>query len=188
MLIGVDEAGRGPLAGNVCAAAVILDPSKPILGLADSKKLTAKKRDELYDLIIANSYAYHISYASVAEIDQLNILQATLLAMSRAILPIQHLADEVIVDGNKTPPVQNIKISSLVRGDSLIEAISAASILAKVTRDRECFELDRLYPEYGFAAHKGYGTKQHVIAINQYGLIPGIHRTSFKLKSQQDLF
>lgn len=177
IICGVDEAGRGPLAGNVCAAAVILNKDKPILGLKDSKKLSSKKRDELYDIILRDSRAYAISFATVEEIDSLNILQATLLAMKRAVELLTFKPDLVLVDGNQAPKV-DIQVQTIIKGDSLVEEISAASILAKVTRDREMLALDKIYPEYGFAKHKGYGTEMHLNAINKYGILD-IHRKTF---------
>lgn len=179
LVCGVDEAGRGPLAGNVVAAAVILNPDKPIVGLNDSKKLSEKKREQLFELIVDNSLAYAIAEASVAEIDELNILQASLLAMKRAINALNITPDKALIDGNKTPPRLTVAAEAIVGGDALIAEISAASILAKVTRDRQLIELDSFYPQYGFAKHKGYGTKLHLEAIAKYGVINGIHRTSF---------
>ena len=177
MECGVDEAGRGPLVGDVFAAAVILDPENPIIGLKDSKQLTAKKREMLYEEIISKSLAYSINSSSVIEIDTLNILQATLLAMKRAIEGLHIIPSIALIDGNKIPNL-DIKAEAIIKGDSKIEAISAASILAKVTRDRTMVELDKLYPNYGFAKHKGYGTKEHIEAINQYGILSE-HRKSF---------
>lgn len=188
LICGVDEAGRGPLAGNVVAAAVILDPSRPILGLNDSKKLSEKKRDALYQEIIEKALAYSIAEASVAEIDSLNILQASLLAMRRAIQQLQPQAGKALIDGNKIPQQLIIPAEAIIGGDGLIAEISAASILAKVTRDQQLYELDLLYPEYGFAKHKGYGTKLHLEALAKYGSIPGIHRTSFAPIKQLNLF
>lgn len=179
LVCGVDEAGRGPLAGNVVAAAVILNPDKPITGLNDSKKLSEKKREQLFELIVDNSLAYAIAEASVAEINELNILQASLLAMQRAINALNIPPDKALIDGNKIPPRLTVAAEAIVGGDALIAEISAASILAKVTRDRQLIELDRFYPQYGFAKHKGYGTKLHLEAIAKYGVINGIHRTSF---------
>ncbi len=179
LICGVDEAGRGPLAGKVVAAAVILDPTRPILGLNDSKKLSEKKRDSLYQEIIEKALAYAIAEASVLEIDTLNILQASLLAMQRAISQLQPQADKALIDGNKIPQRLLIPAEAIIGGDGLIAEISAASILAKVSRDRQLYELDQLYPEYGFAKHKGYGTKLHLEALAKYGPIEGIHRISF---------
>ena len=174
---GVDEAGRGPLAGPVFAAAVILDPAKPIQGLADSKKLSAKKRDYLYAEIIANALAYSITSASIEEIDCLNILQATLKAMQQAVLDLKVLPDIVLIDGTHAPKLP-YKTQTIIQGDAKVQEISAASILAKVARDRLMLEMDKLYPEYGFAKHQGYGTKQHLLAIEKHGATP-IHRMSF---------
>lgn len=174
---GVDEAGRGPLAGPVFAAAVILNPAKPILGLADSKKLSAKKRDYLYTEIISNALAYSITSASIEDIDSLNILQATLKAMQEAVLNLNILPDMVLIDGTHAPKLP-YKTQTIIQGDATIQEISAASILAKVARDRLMLEMDKLYPEYGFAKHQGYGTKQHLLAIEKYGVTP-IHRMSF---------
>ncbi|MCE2705459.1 MAG: ribonuclease HII [Proteobacteria bacterium] len=176
-ICGVDEAGRGPLAGDVYAAAVILDVNKPIFGLADSKKLSEKKRQELYNIIIRDAKAYAISFATVQEIDKLNILQATLLAMKRAVEALNTIPSLVLIDGNKAPQL-SIETKTIVKGDSLIQEISAASILAKVTRDKEMLKLDKIYPEYSFAKHKGYGTAVHIAAIEKYGVLP-IHRKTF---------
>lgn len=175
---GVDEAGRGPLAGRVYAAAVILDSNKPITGLADSKILSEIKREELYQEITAKSLAYSVAYCDVVEIDKLNILQATFLAMRRAIEGLNIMPSLALIDGNHIPPKLNIKAQAIIRGDSLIAEISAASILAKVSRDNNMRELDRQYPGYGFARHKGYCTKEHLAAINKYGVLP-IHRKTF---------
>lgn len=188
LICGVDEAGRGPLAGNVVAAAVILDPANPILGLNDSKKLSEKKRNALYQEIIEKALAYSIAEASVAEIDSLNILQASLLAMRRAIQQLQPQADKALIDGNKIPQQLIIPAEAIIGGDGLIAEISAASILAKVTRDQQLYELDQLYPEYAFAKHKGYGTKLHIEALAKYGPLPGIHRASFAPIKQLYLF
>ena len=178
IICGVDEAGRGPLAGKVYAAAVILDASKPISKLADSKTLTPKVRDALYLEITAKALAYAIAYADVHEIDQINILQATLLAMQRAVNGLTITPSLVLIDGTHKPYL-DIEMQAIIKGDSLIKEISAASILAKVVRDREMIELDAVYPEYGFAKHKGYGTKEHIAALKKYGALP-IHRRSFK--------
>ena len=177
LVAGVDEAGRGPLAGPVVAAAVILDPRKPILGLADSKKLTALRREKLFDEIRAKALCCSIAEASVEEIDRLNILQATLLAMRRAVEGLRLKPAKVLVDGNRLP-VLDVRAEAIVKGDALVPAISAASILAKVTRDRWCAELDAQYPQYGFAAHKGYGTAEHLSALRSHGACPQ-HRTTF---------
>jgi len=178
MLCGVDEVGRGPLAGDVVAAAVILDSEQPIVGLMDSKKLTEKKRNLLYQEIIDKALVYSIARASVAEIDQLNIFHASLLAMQRAIEGLNIEPEKVVVDG-KFCPETVYPSQAIVKGDSLVEAISAASILAKVTRDSELQEFEKVYPGYGFAKHKGYPTKQHLAALQNLGICP-IHRLSFK--------
>lgn len=177
LVAGVDEAGRGPLAGPVLAAAVILDDHKPIHGLADSKVLTARKREQLFDEIRANALCISIAQASVEEIDQLNILQATLLAMRRAVLGLRLKPQLVLVDGNRLP-VLPVRAEAIVKGDSKIAAISAASILAKVSRDRWCAEIDAQYPEYGFAVHKGYGTARHLAALQVHGACAH-HRKTF---------
>ena len=174
---GVDEAGRGPLCGPVVAAACILPDGLVLEGLNDSKKLTPKKRDALYDLICENAIAYCIAEASVEEIDRLNILEADLLAMRRAIDGLSVKADFALIDGNVARDFQ-IPARAVIKGDAISPNIAAASILAKVTRDRQCEELDRLYPQYGIAKHKGYGTKDHMNALRQYGASP-IHRKMF---------
>jgi len=174
---GCDEVGRGPLAGDVVAAAVILDPENPIVGLDDSKKLTEKKREQLFIEIQQKAKSWCIARASVAEIDKINILQASLLAMTRAVQGLHIQPEHVLVDGNKLPK-WNYSAEAVVKGDSRVAAISAASILAKVTRDREMVELDKTYPGYGFAGHKGYPTKVHIDALNKLGITP-IHRTSY---------
>ncbi len=174
---GVDEAGRGPLCGSVVAAAVILPPDYIPEGLNDSKKLTAKKREALFDVICQNALAYSIAEATVEEIDTLNILEADLLAMRRAIDGLQIKADFALIDGNIARDFQ-IPARAVIHGDALSPSIAAASVLAKVTRDRQCIELDRQYPEYGIAKHKGYGTKAHMDALRQYGPAP-IHRKQF---------
>ncbi len=190
LLAGVDEVGRGPLAGDVVTAAVILDENNPIEGLADSKKLTDKKREFLFDEIIAKAKSYSIARCSVDEIDQINILQASLLAMKRAVeaLPIQ--PEFVAVDGNKIPQ-WHYDAEAVVKGDDRVAEIAAASILAKVTRDRELVALGEKYPEYGFAGHKGYPTKKHLEAIQEHGICPE-HRKSFgpvkAIISQAELF
>jgi ribonuclease HII len=173
----VDEAGRGPLAGPVVAAAVILDDLNPIAGLADSKKLTALKRERLYDEIRAKALCCSIAEATVEEIDQLNILQATLLAMRRAVEGLRLKPTKVLVDGNRLP-VLDVLAEAIVKGDSKVQAISAASILAKVHRDRWCQELHAQYPQYGFDGHKGYGTAAHLQALKAHGATPW-HRKSF---------
>ncbi|WP_340122156.1 ribonuclease HII [Methylobacter svalbardensis] len=177
IIAGVDEAGRGPLAGPVFAAAVILDPLRPITGLADSKILSASKRDSLYILIKEAALSWSIAEASVEEIDELNILQATLLAMQRAVngLPIQ--PDEVLVDGNRFPKL-SMPAQAIVKGDSKVQAISAASILAKVERDKLMVDYHQNYPDFAFHLHKGYGTKQHLAEIEQFGFLD-VHRRTF---------
>ena len=177
LMAGVDEAGRGPLMGPVVAAAVILNDLNPIKGLADSKKLTARQRDKLYDEIRAKALCCSIAMASVEEIDQLNILQATMLAMKRAVEGLRLKPQKVLVDGNRLPAL-NMLAEAIVKGDAKVPAISAASILAKVTRDRWCAEYDLLFPQYGFAGHKGYGTAAHLLALREHGACPQ-HRKSF---------
>lgn len=177
LVAGVDEAGRGPLAGPVVAAAVILDDLHPIAGLNDSKKLTALRRDRLYDEIRAKALCCAVGQASVAEIDKLNILQATMLAMQRAVNGLRLKPSKVLVDGNRLP-VLGVLAEAIVGGDAKVQAISAASILAKVTRDRWCAELDQKYPQYGFATHKGYGTAEHMLALQKFGACPE-HRKTF---------
>ena len=178
LVAGVDEAGRGPLAGPVVAAAVILDDMNPIKGLADSKTLTALRREKLFDEIRAKALCCSIAEASVEEIDQLNILQATLLAMRRAVQGLRLKPFKVLVDGNRLP-VLDVLAEAIVRGDATVPAISAASILAKVHRDRWCAELDQQYPQYGFAGHKGYGTALHMAALAAHGACPQ-HRKTFR--------
>lgn len=177
MVAGVDEVGRGPLAGAVVAAAVILDANRPIEGLADSKKLSQKRREALFPLIKERALAWCIARASVAEIDELNILHASLLAMRRAVLGLQLPPDKVLVDGNRCPELP-YPSEAIIKGDSLVPAISAASILAKVVRDREMVAFDEIFPGYGFASHKGYPTAQHIQALRTLG-ITSIHRRSF---------
>ena len=181
IICGVDEAGRGPLVGAVVAAAVVLDPEKPIEGLKDSKKLTEKKREFLYEKIISQSMAWSIAQASAEEIDQINILQATMLAMKRAIegleLKLGQLPDLALIDGNRCPNVST-SAQAIIKGDAKEPAISAASILAKVTRDRQMDDLHALYPHYEFNQHKGYPTVTHLNAINQYGICSE-HRKTF---------
>ena len=177
LVAGVDEAGRGPLAGPVVAAAVILNDLRPIAGLADSKKLTAARREALFDEIRAHALCTSIAEASVEEIDRLNILQATLLAMRRAVLDLRLKPALVLVDGNQLP-LLDMPAEPIVRGDALIPAISAASILAKVHRDRWCAQVHGQYPEYGFAGHKGYGTAAHLAALQAHGAC-ALHRQSF---------
>jgi ribonuclease HII len=178
LIAGVDEAGRGPLAGPVVAAAVILDELHPVKGLADSKKLTERQREQLFDEIRAKALCFSVAQASVQEIDALNILQATLLAMRRAVEGLRLAPKLVLVDGNRLP-VLPMRAEAIVKGDALVAAISAASILAKVTRDRWCQEVDTLHPAYGFAQHKGYGTTLHLAALREHGACP-LHRTSFR--------
>ncbi len=182
LVAGVDEAGRGPLAGPVVAAAVILDDLNPITGLADSKKLTAARREALFDEIRAKALCCSIAEASVQEIDQLNILQATMLAMRRAVMGLRLKPVLVLVDGNRIP-VLDMQAEAIVKGDALVQAISAASILAKVHRDRWCERLHEQYPAYGFAGHKGYGTPAHLTALQAHGACPE-HRRSFSPVSQ----
>ncbi len=178
LVAGVDEAGRGPLAGPVVAAAVILDELHPIKGLADSKKLTPQRRAQLFDEIRAKALCFSVAEASVQEIDQLNILQATLLAMRRAVEGLRLSPKLVLVDGNRLP-VLSMRAEAVVKGDALVAAISAASILAKVTRDRWCEAVDQQHPAYGFAKHKGYGTAMHLAALQAHGACPE-HRTTFR--------
>jgi ribonuclease HII len=178
LMAGVDEAGRGPLAGPVVAAAVILDDQNPIAGLADSKKLSAARREWLFDEIRAKSLCFSIAQASVEEIEQLNILQATLLAMKRAVEGLRLTPKKVLVDGNRLP-VLSMMAEAIVQGDALVPAISAASILAKVHRDRWCATIDLAYPQYGFSKHKGYGTAQHLAALQMHGACPE-HRKTFR--------
>ena len=179
-ICGVDEAGRGPLCGPVVAAAVILPKDKCIEGVNDSKKLSEKKREKLYDDIIENAVAYGIGMSDVSVIEEVNILNATKLAMKQAIENLQIKPDYVLIDGNQMIDI-DIKGETVVSGDARSESIAAASILAKVTRDRMLVEYDKKYPEYGFAKHKGYGTKAHIEAIGKYGLTD-IHRPSFCTK------
>ncbi|MGB9191322.1 ribonuclease HII [Acinetobacter haemolyticus] len=177
-IAGVDEAGRGPLVGSVVAAAVILDPNNPIEGLNDSKKLSEKKREKLFVEIQEKALAWAIAEASHEEIDQINILQASLLAMRRAVEALHLQPEHVLVDGNKVPQGLTMSCDAVVGGDALHAEISAASILAKVTRDREMVVLDRQYPHFGFAKHKGYPTKAHFEAIAEHGVIDQ-HRRSY---------
>ncbi len=178
LVCGVDEAGRGPLAGPVSAAAVILDPDTPIAGLADSKKLTERQRDQLAPVIRERALAWAVAYAEVDEIDQLNILQATLLAMSRAVQALPVRPRQVLVDGLYCPDT-GIPSVAVVKGDSRVAAISAASILAKTARDGLMVELHELFPHYGFAAHKGYPTAAHLAALREHG-VSAVHRRSFR--------
>ena len=176
LVAGVDEAGRGPLAGPVVAAAVILDDQRPIAGLADSKKLSPARREALFDEIRAHALCFSIAEASVEEIDRMNILQATLLAMRRAVQGLRLKPVMVLVDGNRLP-VLDVPAEAIVKGDARVQAISAASILAKVHRDRWCAQLHERYPQYGFAGHKGYGTAAHMAALRAHGACPEHRRT-----------
>ncbi|MBJ8427267.1 ribonuclease HII [Acinetobacter bereziniae] len=178
LVAGVDEAGRGPLVGSVVAAAVILDPNNPIEGLNDSKKLTEKKREKLFIEIKEKALAWAIAEATHQEIDEFNILQASLLAMRRAVEALKLVPEHVLVDGNKVPKGLNMSCDAVVGGDALHAEISAASILAKVTRDHEMVDLDKQYPQFGFAKHKGYPTKAHFDAIAEHGVIDQ-HRRSY---------
>ena len=188
LIVGIDEAGRGPLAGSVFAAAVILDPNRPIEGLMDSKKLSEKKRDYLATIIKAQALAWSIASASVEEIDRLNILEATMLAMTRAWQGIKQAHHYVLIDGNQIPKAMRATlpdnllstqlVEAIVKGDDSVPAIAAASILAKTARDAELYALDAQYPDYGFAQHKGYGTKLHLSRLEALGPCP-IHRQSF---------
>ena len=180
LVCGVDEAGRGPLAGPVCAAAVILPPELAIPGLNDSKKLTDKKRRELYDVITAEAVSYGIAFASEKEIDEINILQATFLAMARAMEKLTPQPELALIDGNRAKDF-GLPVRTIVKGDSLSASIAAASILAKVTRDRLMEQYDEAYPQYGFAIHNGYGTKRHYEALREFGPSP-IHRMTFLKK------
>ena len=178
LIAGVDEVGRGPLVGPVVAAAVILDPEHPIEGLMDSKKLSEKRREALAAEIREKSKAYSLGQASPSEIDSINILQASLLAMQRAVFGLGTQPEEILVDGNHAPKF-DVPTQAIIKGDDLIAAISAASILAKVARDAMMVELDQHYPDYGFAKHKGYPTKAHLQAIGNFGIISGQYRESF---------
>ncbi len=178
LICGVDEAGRGPLAGPVSAAAVILDPANPIAGLADSKKLSEKQRDKLAPIIRERALAWAVAYAEVDEIDQLNILQATLLAMKRALLALHIQPEQVLVDGLYCPQT-GIPSQAIVKGDSKIAAISAASILAKTARDELMLGLHAQFPQYGFDGHKGYPTAAHIAALREHG-VSAVHRRSFR--------
>ncbi len=187
LVAGVDEAGRGPLAGPVVAAAIILDPLRPIDGLADSKILSERQRDSLFEIIKAVALSWSVGVASVEEIDEFNILQATLLAMQRAVNGLAIQPDKVLIDGNRLPDLL-IPAQAIVKGDSKVKAISAASILAKVERDSIMVDYHQKYPDFSFHLHKGYGTGQHIIEIEQFGILP-IHRKTFNpvktLLSQQ---
>lgn len=188
LVAGVDEVGRGPLVGDVVTAAVILDPNNPIAGLADSKKLSEKKRLALFDEIQQKALAVSIGRASPAEIDDINILHATMLAMQRAVAGLRVKPEHVFIDGNRCPQL-DMPSEAVVKGDARVAEISAASIIAKVTRDQEMAELDKQFPEFGFANHKGYPTKAHFAALAQHGITP-YHRKSFKpvqkIMEQQD--
>ena len=177
---GVDEAGRGPLCGPVCVAACILDPENPVYGINDSKKLSEKKREALFDVIKENAVAYGIGFADEKEIDEINILQATYLAMRRAYDNMQKACDYVLIDGNRMPPMP-VPGETIVKGDAKSPSIAAASILAKVSRDRVMLEYAKQYPGYHFEKHKGYGTKVHVEALHEFGPCP-IHRKTFLKK------
>lgn len=180
-ICGVDEAGRGPLAGPVCAAAVILPENCEIEGLNDSKKLSEKKREALYDVIREKALAYCVAYGSLEEIEEFNILEATFLAMNRSIEGLGVKADYALIDGNRVPKGIKIPCETVVKGDAKSASIAAASVLAKVTRDRLLLEFDKEYPQYNFKKHKGYGTKEHTDLILEYGPSP-IHRMSFLKK------
>jgi ribonuclease HII len=184
-IAGIDEVGRGPLAGPVVAAAVILDPTKPIAGLADSKQLSEKKRAYLSEQIREKALCFAFGRAEAAEIDEINIFQASLLAMRRACLALTIQPDRALIDGKFCPELP-CDSEAIIKGDSKIQAISAASIIAKVSRDKEMIEMDRLYPEYGFARHKGYPTKAHRFAIGQHGLCDQ-HRKSFSVAIVDEL-
>ncbi len=178
LICGVDEAGRGPLIGSVFAAAVILDPARPIAGLADSKKLSEARREALAPLIREQALAWCIASASAQEIEQLNIFQATMLAMSRAVAGLQQVPDKALIDGNKVPKLLLVPAEAIVKGDAKVQEISAASILAKTARDAEMIALDAIHPQYGFARHKGYPTAAHLQALAEYGALAE-HRRSF---------
>ncbi|UJF18889.1 ribonuclease HII [Vibrio sp. SS-MA-C1-2] len=178
LFAGVDEVGRGPLVGDVVTAAVILDPNNPILGLTDSKKLSEKKRELLFDEIKEKALSWSIGRSAPQEIDEINILQATMIAMQRAVEGLSVKPSYVLIDGNRIPKL-SIPAEAVVKGDLRVAEISAASIIAKVTRDREMVELDKQYPEYGFAGHKGYPTKAHLAAIERHGVFEQ-YRKSFK--------
>jgi len=183
LIAGVDEVGRGPLVGNVVAAAVILDPARPIAGLADSKKLSSRRRETLYEQIRERALAWCVAQATPAEIDELNILHATMLAMQRAVAGLQILPDYALIDGNRCP-VLSCPAEPVVKGDARVAEISAASILAKVERDRQMEQLHQAHPEYGFARHKGYPTPEHLEALARLGPLPE-HRRSFRPVREQ---
>lgn len=178
LIAGVDEAGRGPLAGPVAVGAVILDPARPIEGLDDSKKLTETKREALYALIVERAVAWHVEFVDVEEIDRINILQATMEGMRRALCALHPMPDLARIDGNRAPKRLPCAVETLIGGDALDQAIMAASILAKVTRDRAMTALHAQFPLYGFATHKGYSTPGHLAALSQHGPCPH-HRRSF---------
>lgn len=182
LFCGVDEAGRGPLCGPVCCAAVILDPEKPIEGINDSKKLTEKKREALFEVIQRDAIAYSVVFVGPQEIDEKNILWATMAGMQRAVEGLSFIPNFVLIDGNRTPPKLALPAAAQVKGDAVSASIGAASILAKVSRDRLMYELDKEFPQYQLAKHKGYGTKLHYELIAQYGIQP-FYRRSF-LKKQ----
>lgn len=186
LICGVDEAGRGPLAGSVVAAAVILDPANPIAGLADSKKLSAAKREKLAHEIRTHALAWAIGEASAAEIDEINILQATFLAMRRAVAGLSVTPSHALIDGNRIPPGLLCPAEAIIKGDAKEPAISAASILAKTHRDAQLLELDVMFPQYGFSRHMGYPTAAHLQALQQYGPSP-VHRRSFAPVAQSVL-
>ena len=179
LVAGIDEAGRGPLAGSVVAAAVILDINHPIDGLTDSKKLSSNQRDRFELLIKENALTWAIAESTASEVDQINILQASLLAMKRALLNLEIKPDRVLVDGNRLPSVDGYSMQAIIKGDLTEPCISAASILAKQYRDRQMLELDSIYPQYQFAQHKGYPTELHRQLIKEHGVSP-VHRRSFK--------
>ena len=185
LVAGIDEAGRGPLAGPVVAAAVILDPSRPVRGLADSKVLTPERREVLAERIRERAIAWSTGQADVTEIDTINILHATMLAMSRAVAALGVVPEEALVDGNRCPPL-DCRVRAIVKGDRDVKAISAASIIAKTTRDAMLREFDKLYPVYGFAQHKGYCTPEHLAALDRHGPCP-LHRRSFAPVVQSEL-
>ena len=185
LVAGIDEAGRGPLAGPVVAAAVILDPHRPVRGLADSKLLTPERREELAIRIRERAIAWSTGQADVTEIDTINILHATMLAMCRAVAALPITPEEALVDGNRCPDL-SCRVRAIVKGDRDVKSISAASIIAKTTRDAMLRELDKLYPLYGFAQHKGYGTPEHLAALDRHGPCP-IHRRSFSPVVQSEL-
>ncbi len=185
LVAGIDEAGRGPLAGPVVAAAVILDPERPIRGLADSKVLTPERREVLAKRIRERAIAWSTGQADVDEIDTINILHATMLAMCRAVAALSITPEEALVDGNRCPDLA-CRVRAIIKGDRDVKSISAASIIAKTTRDAMLRELDKVYPVYGFAQHKGYGTPEHLAALDRHGPCP-IHRRSFSPVLQSEL-